>query len=307
MTAKQIQYYMAIFKHCNITKAAEELIVTRPVISRALSDMERELCVRLFDRKSDGIVPTEGGVILHNMLDSIIKSYTITVERLRNLSAFDESRGLRIGLMDAGSWWLYPIIYHKFHEIYPEVVVNVSGIIAEDAADLLLNASIDAAIAPIFEDSSPLLDSHYLYTTQWVLCSPKDLNATVPHLPDSESVELSIIKDLPIAILETLAPPFYEYKNVVLSTKNADMLRITVLSGFAHAVLPLELCANWEGVNRRSLVPPIAPEMFLLWNNSLPHSSAFTKFINFVKSLDFMSINESLGAPESSNGNEFNH
>jgi DNA-binding transcriptional LysR family regulator len=296
MTSKQVQYYFSVYKHCNITKAAEELIVTRPVISRALAEIENIIGVKLFDRKSSGLTPTEPGVMLFNMLDSFSKTYAVTVERLRNLSLVKESHNLRIGMMDASSGWFYPLVYHKFLEKYPDIIVNVEGINAEEAESLIFDGTLDVAIAPIMRDSSLLLGSQYLYTTQWVLCSPKNsTKAGVVEAADSEGIDISITAELSVAILETLPPPFYKYRDIVLSTKDPEMVRVAVSSGYAHAVLPLELCAHWDGVLNRPFVPLAAPGIYLIWNKIIPHSSSFNDFVNFVKGIDFESLRKAWG------------
>jgi DNA-binding transcriptional LysR family regulator len=41
MTETEIRYFLAVYRNRNITKAAEELIVTRPVVSRALVKIEK--------------------------------------------------------------------------------------------------------------------------------------------------------------------------------------------------------------------------------------------------------------------------
>ena len=47
MEIRVLQYFMAAARHENITKAAEELHLTQPTLSRQLSDLEDELGVQL--------------------------------------------------------------------------------------------------------------------------------------------------------------------------------------------------------------------------------------------------------------------
>lgn len=296
MTVKQIQYYFAIYKHCNITKAAEELIVTRPVISRTLSEMEKEIGVKLFERNSSGITPTDHGVRLFHMFDCFSKTYELTINEIRNQSTENESRSLRMGMIDASIGWFYPLVYSRFQEKHPDIIVNVEGINAEDAERLLCDGTLDMAVAPIMCDDSALFGSQYLYTTQWVLCSPKNNSkAGVVKGANSEGIELSASEEFSMAILETLPAAFYRYKEIVLSTKDPEMVRLAVSGGYAHAILPLELCAHWDGVLNRPLDPPMPACIHLLWNNCIPHDPAFDIFLDFVKSIDFESLRNTQG------------
>ena len=45
MEIRVLQYFMAVARHENITKAAEELHLTQPTLSRQLSDLEDVLSI----------------------------------------------------------------------------------------------------------------------------------------------------------------------------------------------------------------------------------------------------------------------
>ena len=67
MTLKQIEYYEAVCQTGNVTAAAQQLYVSRSVISRALQELEEELGIRLFLRSRDGMELTEQGVMLQSL------------------------------------------------------------------------------------------------------------------------------------------------------------------------------------------------------------------------------------------------
>jgi DNA-binding transcriptional LysR family regulator len=290
MTEKQIQYFFAVYKSGSITKASEELYVSRPVISRALCDMERAVGISLFDRKSDGIRPTEQGKILFGMLEEFAKTYELTIKKLRSDSFMGDVHNLRIGILNASGGWFYPLIYRPFHERHPDITITVEGIQTEEAPELIINGSLDMAIAPIIKNDTALLDSLYLYTAQWVLCAPQGSFKT-----ETTEVTLAETSKLPVAILETLPPPFYEYKSKVLSTRQPEMVRIAVANGYAYAILPMELCAYWDDVLLFPFVPPQLPPIYLLWNKAIPHGSVFNVFLKFIKDFDFEIIRKSWG------------
>lgn len=50
MTSLQVHYFLTAAKHMNFTKAAMELYITQPSLSKQISNLENELGVRLFDR-----------------------------------------------------------------------------------------------------------------------------------------------------------------------------------------------------------------------------------------------------------------
>jgi len=61
LSVRDLHMFLAVAEHGSMAKAAEELAVSRPVVSRAIADLERLLNVPLFDRLPGGISPTRYG------------------------------------------------------------------------------------------------------------------------------------------------------------------------------------------------------------------------------------------------------
>lgn len=62
MTIRQLKIFVAVSNHLSITRAAKEIQITQPSVSRQLKLLEDELNVRLHVRKEHGIVLTEDGL-----------------------------------------------------------------------------------------------------------------------------------------------------------------------------------------------------------------------------------------------------
>ena len=50
MTLRHMKIYVAVFRHSNITKAAEELHLAQPSVSLAIKELEEYYGIRLFER-----------------------------------------------------------------------------------------------------------------------------------------------------------------------------------------------------------------------------------------------------------------
>ena len=68
MTQKQIAYFEKAYHTGNIALAAEQMYVSRSVISRSIQELEEEFGVTLFERSKSGVVPTEAGKLLYSTL-----------------------------------------------------------------------------------------------------------------------------------------------------------------------------------------------------------------------------------------------
>ena len=55
MELSQLKYFEIVAKHEHITRAAEELHIAQPSLSKAISRLEAELGVELFDRQGRNI------------------------------------------------------------------------------------------------------------------------------------------------------------------------------------------------------------------------------------------------------------
>lgn len=64
MELRVLNYFLAIAREENFTRAAQQLHVTQPTLSRQIADLEQELGVKLFRRSNHNIVLTEDGMIL---------------------------------------------------------------------------------------------------------------------------------------------------------------------------------------------------------------------------------------------------
>ena len=91
MTLKQIEYFQAVCARGNISAAAEDLFVSRSVVSRAISELEEEFNVQIFLRSKSGVALTEGGKILAQLFSSFTASCGSAKARISALQTGRES------------------------------------------------------------------------------------------------------------------------------------------------------------------------------------------------------------------------
>ena len=66
MDLRTLRYFLAVAREENMSRAAEQLHVTQPTLSKALRTLEDELGKKLFTRHSFSIALTEEGALLRN-------------------------------------------------------------------------------------------------------------------------------------------------------------------------------------------------------------------------------------------------
>lgn len=72
MELRVLGYFLAVAREEKFTRAAEQLHVTQPTLSRQIAELEAELGVKLFTRRSHNIVLTEEGMMLKRRAQEIL-------------------------------------------------------------------------------------------------------------------------------------------------------------------------------------------------------------------------------------------
>ena len=146
MNDLQIDYFMAVATNLSFTKTSRELYVSQPAISRQISQLEKELGVRLFIRNNQKTELTEAGRLYYDLF-SRYKADLITT-RMEVDRILGRKRGvIRVGFLEG--WDLFGIIppmIERFNRDYPdiEVVINCCGV--KELTTSLLNGSMDIIV-----------------------------------------------------------------------------------------------------------------------------------------------------------------
>lgn len=72
MELRVLNYFLTVAREENFTRAAEQLHVTQPTLSRQIADLEAELGVKLFTRSNHNIILTDDGMLLKRRAQEIV-------------------------------------------------------------------------------------------------------------------------------------------------------------------------------------------------------------------------------------------
>lgn len=111
----------------NFTKAAQELKVTQPAVSRHIRTLEEYLGVRLFERDKSGVLLTPIG---EQFYTQISPAFQIISNAALNLTETRRIEPLRIRTYTTfASKWLIQRL-PSFHVTYPNIKLNISNVVA---------------------------------------------------------------------------------------------------------------------------------------------------------------------------------
>jgi len=116
---------LAVVRRGTMARAANELAMSQPAVSKAIADMERELGIRLLDRTPRGVEPTSYGRVLVRRGLAIFDELRQGVQELEFLA--DPSVGeLRIGSSEGMAAGVLPAVIREISRRHPRVVINVA-------------------------------------------------------------------------------------------------------------------------------------------------------------------------------------
>lgn len=87
MTLKQLEYFYTAAKLQHFNQAADQLNISEPTLSRAISSLESELGVILFEKQGRGIVLTRAGKVLLNNAEAILSQVRRTENRMHDIAS----------------------------------------------------------------------------------------------------------------------------------------------------------------------------------------------------------------------------
>jgi DNA-binding transcriptional LysR family regulator len=121
---RQLDVVLSVARTGSMAKAAQELAITQPVVSKSIADLEKLLSVRLFDRTSRGVEPTRYGRALIERSLGIFNDLKTSVAELEFLS--DSKTGeLRIGSSESIAAGMLGVIMDRLSKKYPRLTFEV--------------------------------------------------------------------------------------------------------------------------------------------------------------------------------------
>ena len=90
MNLNQLHYFAKLAEVEHYTKAAEELSISQPSLSHAVSSLEKEIGTKLFEKQGRGVVLTKYGKIFKEYVDEVIHSLDTGVKKVQSMTGQTE-------------------------------------------------------------------------------------------------------------------------------------------------------------------------------------------------------------------------
>ena len=233
----------------NYTRAAEKLSLTQPAVSQHIKQLEREMNVMLFERRSGHIVPTQEGALVIEYAERVVSLYETLVQSLA-----DRRRSiarLHVGVTHTSESNLVSEVLARYTEENPGMKITVQTDTLENLCDMLKTYRIDIAIVEgTATDSS--LHSIMLDTDSLVLAvSPEHRLARRTHVTLDELKQERLILRLPSSGTRNLFTAHLESHNIspdefniVLEVDNIATIKDLIRRNYGVSILARSACMD---------------------------------------------------------------
>ena len=141
----RIKVFYTVAEKLSFTKAAKELFITQPAVTKHIHELEKQLGVSLFKRKGNSIVLTSQGEILKFYANKILQTYNDLEFELSQTNDKVMSR-LRLGASTTVAQYILPKILAHLKLKHPELEIDLATNNTDEIEKLLVDEKIDFGI-----------------------------------------------------------------------------------------------------------------------------------------------------------------
>ena len=166
---RSLEIFRAVAAEGSITKAAMKLNRVQSNISTRIKQLEQQLKKNLFLRQNRGLVLTPDGHLLLSYADRLLQ---LSMEASEALNEGNPSGVFRIGAMESTAAARLPEILSRYHQLYPDVEIELETDTARGLLDRLLNYDVEIAFAaePV---SFEAISTQPVFVEELVLVTPQ--------------------------------------------------------------------------------------------------------------------------------------
>lgn len=291
MELRVLRYFLAVAQKRNITKAAQELLISQPTLSKQLADLEDELGVQLFIRGHRQITLTDEGEYLQTRAREITQLAEQTALNIKGQEVI--SGTISIGAGESIAMERIMRVLSEIIKDYSDVKVRLISGNADEMETALQHGSIDFAVLMA---NRSLDNYHHLQipeSDRWGLVMRKD-----DSLANKAEITPEDLADLPLLMSEQAIEEhrFQSWwgnldrkMNIIGTYSLVFNAQLMVAQGSAYLVTFDHLInnANNSQLTFRPLAPALTETTNVIWKKNVTQSKAAQLFIKrLMASLD---------------------
>lgn len=202
MELRHLRYFVAVAGELNFSRAAQQLHMAQPPLSRQIRQLEDELGAELFDRRARPLRLTPAGQFFYSQTTQMLDRLAEVRAATRRIAHKDRA-WFGIGFVPSTLYGLLPEVIRRFRQAHPTVEVGLSELTSLQQIDALKAGRIDVGFGRLrFDD--PAITSKLVQQEALVAALP-----TGHRLTGQSRLELSDLANEPLLLYPAKPRPSY--------------------------------------------------------------------------------------------------
>ena len=148
LNLRQLRAFVAVFEEGSFNKAARRENATQSGLSTLVGNLEAQIGLRVFERTTKGVVPTQAGERLYRRSAAILRDLGDAESELQILAG-DVAGRIRIGLIPAITYSFLAPALAEFSDRYPAVDVTIIEAYSPALTEGVARKEFDLAVVPV--------------------------------------------------------------------------------------------------------------------------------------------------------------
>lgn len=287
MELRILRYFLTVAKEQSFTKAAEQLHLTQPTLSRQLAAFEEELGIKLFVRKGKSITLTDEGILLKRRALEILNLEERTLEELKGTEKVIEGTVI-VGCGEFSAVEILAQICKRYKESYPLVQIAIHTATADTIYEMMNKGLVDVALFLEPVDTEGLDYIRIMDSDHWVVgMRPDDPLAGKEFIEKQDLLDKPLILPERTGVQSELANWFgkdFSRINISFTSNLGTNAGVMAANGLGYPVAIEGAAKYWREdiLVQRRLVPEITANTVIAWRRNIPYSQAVNKFIEEI-------------------------
>ena len=191
----RLKVFYTAARRLNFTRAAAELYITQPAVTKHIHELEHYFNVKLFHRKGAALELTTAGETLLHHTEQLFALYG-NLEFEMNTHTLEHKGRLRIGASTTIAQYVLPAVLASFHKKFPDVQITLTTNNTEQIERSLKGNDIDLGMIEGRSKNTSIKYSAFI-KDEIVLVS-----ANKNSFVKKESIQLKELKNIPLLLRE---------------------------------------------------------------------------------------------------------
>ena len=287
MDLRVLRYFLTVAKEQSFTKAAKQLHITQPTLSRQLAALEAELGVTLFDRGGHGITLTNEGILLKRRALEMVDLEDKIASEFKGSDGIVEGT-ITVGCGEFMAVEIFARICKIYKEKYPMVRFAVHTGTADTVFEMMNRGLVDIGLFLEPVNTEGLDYIRIQGSDHWIVgIKPDDPLAEKEYITKEDLIDLPLILPKRLTVQNELANWFgkdFNKLHISFISNLGTNAGVMAAHGLGYPVSIEGATKYWREdllVHRR-LYPEIAASTVIAWRRNIPYSLAMNKFIDEI-------------------------